>query len=59
MVCVLLSDPALPHSPAPLPTLVVTSFLGVLDMVGAVLASWQAGCAWCCAPGGPCSGGPP
>ena len=35
MVCVLLSDAALPHSPAPLPTLVVTSFLGVLDMVGA------------------------
>ncbi|KAL4440994.1 hypothetical protein ABPG77_010425 [Micractinium sp. CCAP 211/92] len=33
MVCVLLSDPALPHSPAPLPTLVVTSFLGVLDMI--------------------------
>ena len=33
MVCVMLSDPSLPHSPAPLPTLIVTSFLTVLDMV--------------------------
>ncbi|KAL4457441.1 hypothetical protein ABPG75_012306 [Micractinium tetrahymenae] len=33
MVCVLLSDPSLPHSPAPLPTLVVTSFLAVLDTI--------------------------
>ena len=35
MVCVMLSDPSLPHAPAPLPTLIVTSFLGVLDMVRA------------------------
>eukprot|EP00887_Chlorella_sp_A99_P002798 scaffold6.g2798.t1 len=33
MVCVILSDPALPHSPAPLSAMVVTSFLAVLDMV--------------------------
>lgn len=33
MVCVLLSDPTLPHAPAPLPALVATAFLGVLDMV--------------------------
>ena len=33
MVCVILSDPGLPHSPTPLSTLVVTSFLTVLDMV--------------------------
>ncbi|PSC69024.1 putative leucine-rich repeat receptor kinase [Micractinium conductrix] len=33
MVCVMLSDPSLPHSPAPLPTLIVTSFLAVLDMI--------------------------
>lgn len=33
MVCVLLSDPTLPHAPAPLPSLVVTAFLGVLDTV--------------------------
>ena len=33
MVCVMLSDPSLPHSPAPLPTLIVTSCLTVLDMV--------------------------
>ena len=34
MICVMLSDPSLPHAPAPLPTLVVTAFLGVMDMVG-------------------------
>lgn len=33
MICVMLSDPSLPHAPAPLPTLVVTAFLGVMDMV--------------------------
>lgn len=33
MVCVILSDPALPHSPAPLSAMVVTSFLAVLDMM--------------------------
>jgi hypothetical protein len=33
MVCVILSDPALPHSPTPLSAMVVTSFLAVLDMV--------------------------
>ena len=33
MVCVILSDPALPHSPVPLSTMVVTSFLAVLDML--------------------------
>lgn len=32
MVCVILSDPALPHSPTPLSAMVVTSFLAVLDM---------------------------
>lgn len=52
MVCVLLSDPSLPHAPSPLPTLVVTSFLAVLDMVrwgwgwpshgASVQAGWQA-----------------
>ena len=33
MVCVILSDPNLPHSPVPLSTMVVTSFLAVLDML--------------------------
>lgn len=33
MVCVILSDPSLPHSPVPLSTMVVTSFLAVLDML--------------------------
>lgn len=34
MICVLLSDPLLPHSPTPLPALVVGASLLVLDMVG-------------------------
>ena len=33
MVCVMLSDPALPHAPSPVPTLVATSLLAVLDVV--------------------------
>lgn len=33
MVCVILSDPTLPHSPVPLSTMIVTSFLAVLDML--------------------------
>lgn len=33
MVCVILSDPSLPHSPIPLSTMIVTSFLAVLDML--------------------------
>ena len=52
MVCVMLSDPSLPHSPAPLPTLIVTSFLTVLDMVRLRLRAglWALPCAclWHC-----------
>lgn len=33
MVCVVLSDPTLPHSPIPRSTMIVTSFLAVLDMI--------------------------
>jgi len=33
MVCVILSDTNLPHSPVPLSTMIVTSFLAVLDML--------------------------
>lgn len=33
MVCVILSDPALPHSPVSVSTMIVTSFLAVLDML--------------------------
>ena len=33
MVCVILSDPTLPHSPVPTSTMIVTSFLSVLDML--------------------------
>jgi len=33
MVCVILSDPELPHSPVSVSTMTVTSFLAVLDMV--------------------------
>jgi hypothetical protein len=33
MVCVILGDPALPHSPVSVSTMIVTSFLAVLDML--------------------------
>lgn len=33
MVCVILSDPSLPHSPVSVSTMIATSFLAVLDML--------------------------
>ena len=46
MVCVILSDPSLPHSPAPLSAMVMTSFLAVLDMVSAAGARGAASGQW-------------
>lgn len=41
MICVLLSDASLPHSPTPAPALAVGTFLLVLDTV-------RGGCCCCC-----------